>query len=219
MPECLDSFPWRSLKGCGSMAKAMFKVGDYKNDMLKDGTPVQFRIIGFNHDKTRAGIAAPITWEMIDYMPSRYPWNRSDTNEGSWERSYLRHLMNDLDGDVYNLMPDEIVELAVPVIKLTADTYDGSNLLIETEDRFWIKSEKETFGRNIYSAPGEGSWYEWYRQEDVPWGKKRGGSDEYTMLRSPFYDTSLAFCSVGTNGYASYGLARYSNGLAPAFCF
>lgn len=58
MPECLDSFPWRSLKGCGDMAKAMFKVGDYKNDVLKDGTPVQFRIIGFDHDITREGTTA-----------------------------------------------------------------------------------------------------------------------------------------------------------------
>lgn len=30
MPACLDSYPWQSLKGCGSMAPAMFKVGDYK---------------------------------------------------------------------------------------------------------------------------------------------------------------------------------------------
>mgnify|MGYP005781586697 CR=1 FL=1 len=219
MPECLDSFPWRSLKGCGDMAKAMFKVGDYKNDVLKDGTPVQFRIIGFDHDITRAGTTAPVTWQMVDCMPSKYPWNRSDTNEGSWERSYLRHLMNDLDGDVFGLMPDEIVELATPVIKLTANTHDGSNFIIETEDRFWIKSEKETFGRSIFSAPGEGRWYEWYRQEDVPWGKKRGGSDEYTMLRSPIYNGSISFCYVCTNGLAYGTNARSSRGLAPAFCF
>lgn len=219
MPECLDSLPWRSLKGCGSMASAMFKVGDYKNERLKDGTPVQFRIIGFNHDKTSTGIVAPITWEMVDCMPSRYPWNRQDTNEGSWAKTYLRHLMNDLDGDVYNLMPDEIVELAVPVVKLTADTYNGENDLIKTEDKFWIKSEKETFGRNIYSAPGEGNWYEWYRQEDNPWYKMRGGSREYTMLRSPFSNYSGTFCFVGTNGNASYIGANYSYGLAPAFCF
>ncbi len=219
MPECLDSFPWRSLKGCGAMAPAMFKVGDYKNDVLKDGTPVQFRIIGFNHDKTKAGIVLPFTWEMVDCMPSRYPWNRQDTTEGSWGRTYLRHLMNDLDGDVYNLLPDEIVELAVPVVKLTADTYTGENNLVETEDKFWIKSEKEMYGRNIYSAPGEGYWYEYYRQEDVPWYKLRGGQREYTMLRSPYYGNSYYFCSVSTSGNADYDSATYSIGLAPAFCF
>ena len=60
MPACLDSYPWQSLKGCGSMAPAMFKVGDYKNACLKDGTNVQFRIIGFNHDRARGGIVVPM---------------------------------------------------------------------------------------------------------------------------------------------------------------
>lgn len=217
MPECLDSFPWRSLKGCGQMAPAMFKLGDFKNEVLKDGTHVQFRIIGFNHDKTRGGLVVPMTWEMVDCMPERYPWNKQDTNRGSWRDTYIRKQMNDPDGIIYRLMPDELLAVVEPVIKLTAHTYDGSNEIIETEDKFFLKSEKETFGRNIYSAPGEGHWYEWYRQEDVPWGKKRNGANEYTMFRSPGYNTSAYFCLVGTNGTASYGAARYSYGLAPAF--
>lgn len=219
MPECLDSFPWRSLKGCGSMAPAMFKVGDYKNEVLKDGSPVQFRIIGFNHDKTRSGIVLPMTWEMVDCMPQRYPWNQQDTNEGSWGATYIRREMNEQDGQIYQLMPDEIVELAVPAIKLTADTYNGQNNILETEDKFWIKSEKETFGRNIYSAPGEGHWYEFYRQEDVPWNKKRNGRGEHTMLRSPCYNGSSSFCLVNADGNADNGNAGNSSGLAPAFCF
>ena len=91
--------------------------------------------------------------------------------------------------------------------------------MLETECKFWIKSEKETFGRNIYSAPGEGHWYEYYRQEDVPWGKKRNGSAEYTMLRSPRYYTTTSFCFVYTNGNANYSYARNSYGVAPAFSF
>ena len=127
--------------------------------------------------------------------------------------------MNDLDGDIYNLLPDEIVKLATPVIKLTADTFNGENTLLESIDKFWIKSEKETFGRCIYSAPGEGHWYEFYRQEDVPWQKKRQGNEEYTMLRSPNCNTAYHFCTVYTNGTANYTYARISYGLAPAFGF
>ena len=127
--------------------------------------------------------------------------------------------MNDEYGETYQLMPAEILEVVEPVIKLTANTYDGANELLETECKFWIKSEKETFGRNIYSAPGEGHWYEYYRQEDVPWGKKRNGSAEYTMLRSPYYDDSYYFCIVSAGGYASNIGARYSYGVAPAFSF
>ena len=218
MPECLDSFPWRSLKGCGQMAPAMFKVGDYKNEVLKDGSRIQFRIIGFNHDKTRSGTIVPMTWEAVDCFPNRYQWNRADTNEGSWAATNLRRIMNDPNGAVYQLMPDEIIELAVPVVKLTADTYTGQNNIIETEDKFWIKSEKELFGRNIWSAPGEGHWYEYYRQEDVSWGKKRNGQEEYMMLRSPYYSSAGYFCCVNTSGNASSYYASGSNGLAPAFC-
>jgi len=211
--------PWRSLKGLGNMAPDMFHVGDFKNESLKDGTPAQWRIIGFNHDVTRSGIVLPMTWEMVDCMPRTYSWNDRDTNQGSWGGTKLRRRMNDPDGDIYELIPDVILEVAVPVIKLTADTYNGENNILETEDLFWIKSEKEMFGRNIFSAPGEGHWYEFYRQEDVPWNKKRNGREEYTLLRSPLYSNATGFCYVTANGGAGGALASYSYGLAPAFAF
>lgn len=203
MPECLDNMPWRSLKGLGDMAPDFLRLGDFKNVRLKDDTLVQFRIIGFKHDVTKSGRILPLTWEMVDCLPNRHRWNSNDTNRGSWGATELFHKMNDEDGVIYQLMPDEILEVVEPVIKLTANTYDGANELLETECKFWIKSEKETFGRNIYSAPGEGHWYEYYRQEDVPWGKKRNGSAEYTMLRSPGYGGSTGFCGVNADGSAA----------------
>ena len=218
MPECLDSYPWRSIKGCGDLAPAMFKIGDYKNVFLLDGREMQFRIIGFHHDRMPNGAAAPITWESVDCLPSRFSWNARNSNEGSWERTRLRHLMNDPDGDIYSLMPEDLRDVIAPVIKLTADTYNGENRIIEMEDKLWIKSEKEIFGRSFFSAPGEGHWYEWYRQEDVAWTKQRGGSNEYTMLRSPCLGGGSCFCMVGRHGIPSYGGAAGAFGVAPAFC-
>lgn len=217
MPRCLDDIPWRSLRGMGDMAPDILNVGDYKNEPLTDGTPAVWRLIGFRHDVTRGGVVVPTTWEMVDCLPNRYPWNSNDTTKGSWAGTQLCKRMNDKDGDIFNLIPLVIRELAVPVIKLTADTYTGENNIVESEHQFWIKSEKETYGRNIYSAPGEGHWYEYYRLEDVAWGKTRNGSPENTMLRSPFYHYASAFCAVNTTGSASYTNARYSIGLAPAF--
>lgn len=219
MPECLDNMPWRSLKGLGDMAPDFLKLGDFKNVRLTDGTMVQFRIIGFRHDVTKSGRILPLSWEMVDCLPKRHRWNSDDTNRGSWGATELFHKMNDEYGEIYQLMPAEILEVVEPVIKLTANTYDGANELLETECKFWIKSEKETFGRNIYSAPGEGHWYEYYRQEDVPWGKKRNGSAECTMLRSPDYYNSAAFCGVNASGSATISGARSSGGVAPAFSF
>lgn len=90
MPNCLDNMPWRSLKGLGKYAADFLQLGDYRNVELKNGAQVQFRIIGFNHDKTSDGSLAPISWEMVDCLPNTYPWNRRDTNEGSWEATQIR---------------------------------------------------------------------------------------------------------------------------------
>ena len=76
MPNCLDNMPWRSLKGLGKYAADFLQLGDYRNVVLKNGAQVQFRIIGFNHDKTSDGSLAPISWEMVDCLPNTYPWNR-----------------------------------------------------------------------------------------------------------------------------------------------
>ena len=217
MPECLDTMPWRSIKGLGEMASHFLKVGDYKNERLTDGTPVQFRIIGFNHDKTRSGMVAPITWEMTECLPEIYPWNQRNTNEGSWPGCYLRGEMNNKDGAIYRLMPESIIQVATPVIKLTANTYDRSNEILESEDLFWIKSVKEMYGRPMRSAKGEGHWYEWYRQEDTPWGKTRNGEGEYTMLRSPGVSSTTAFWGVSSGGSLNSSGASYALGVCPCF--
>lgn len=138
MPNCLDNMPWRSLKGLGKYAADFLQLGDYRNVVLKNGAQVQFRIIGFNHDKTSDGSLAPISWEMVDCLPNTYPWNRRDTNEGSWEATQIRHRLNDADGDIHRLIPDEILDVVTPVIKQTADVYTGENRIIETLDSFWI---------------------------------------------------------------------------------
>ncbi len=218
MPECLDYMPWSSLYGLGSMAPGILKPGDFKNDFLKDGSPVQFRLIGLNHDVTKSGDIVPMTWEMVDCMPNRYPWEREEDSHGPWPTTDLWCRMNDPNGDIYKLMPDSILEFAVPILKLSADVANGG-AIIESEDKFFIKSEVEMFGRSIFSTPGEGKWYEWYRQENVPWYKMRNGDREYTMLRSQVENEPTTFCTVLSGGNADFNGSRYSYGLAPAFGF
>ena len=219
MPNCLNNMTWEALKRLGMAAPATVHLGDFKDDVLKNGNPVQFRVIGINHDVTSDGQIVPLTWEMVDCMPSRYPWCRNGDVDGSWPDSYLFRAMNDPDGDVYRLMPDGIIEVAVSIVKPTAKVTDDSFEIVNSTAKFFIKSEAETFGRVIYSAPGEGHWYGWYRQEGVPWYKLRNGGREYTMERSPVKGCPGAFCTVYTNGDASYYNARVSSGLAPAFGF
>lgn len=214
-PRRLYHKTWKELKSLGKKASGVLRVGDFKNVTLKDGTNVQFRIIGFNHDVTASGQKAPISWEMVNCLPTAYPWNETDTNRGSWEATKIRWHLNDENGDIYRLIPDEILEVVTPVIKETA-TSDGT--IIRTEDSFWIESERELFGRNVYSSPGEGRWYEYYRQERVPYWKNRNGDRYWTMLRSPASGNSDAFCDVYSSGYAGYLYASSDIGVAFGFC-
>lgn len=218
MPNCLNNMSWRDIRSLGVSAPAFIRIGDFKDCLLKDGSQVQFRVIGINHDVTEDGRVVPLTWEMVDCMPSRYPWCRGDNVEVAWGNTYIFGAMNYPDGEVYQLIPDEIIEIAVPVVKKTAVVTEDSFDIVDSVSKFFLKSEVETFGRAIYSADGEGNWYAWYRQEGTPWYKNRNGGREYTMLRSPVKGNPGYFCIVAADGYANPDFASYSYGLAPAFC-
>ena len=219
MARCLDDYSWHSLKGYGSMAPLVFEAGDYKNVVLKDGTPAQFRIIGRNHDEAEDGTILPLTWELVDCLPEYYRMNQRDTNQGNWGASDLCHQMNDAGGRIYRLIPDDIIAVAEPVVKLTAEAYDGTNTITRSVNKFFVTSEKEVFGRNIYSAPGEGKWYEYYRMEDVPWYKLCNGERTSRCLRSPIAGGSYGFCGVSGTGAAGYSRASYSCGVSFGFSF
>ena len=219
MSNCLDSMSWSFLKGLGKKAADFLHLGDYKNVVLKNGVCVQFRIIGFNHDKTSDGSFASISWEMVDCLPNAYPWNRRITNSGSWEKTQIRHRLNDTNCSINRLIPNEILNVVTPVIKQTADVRNGKQCIIDTLDSFWIKSEREMCGRSIFSTPVEGTCYEWYRQEDSAWNKLRNGNPEETILRSPYlFNNDTHFCIVGKRGNITLHYAHAELGVAFGFC-
>ena len=91
--------------------------------------------------------------------------------------------------------------------------------MIKSNDYFFILSEKELFGRAIYSAPGEGHWYEYYRQEDVPYFATDMDLERVIRwLRSAAYTNNYSFCHVHAGGSASSNTANYSLALLPGFC-
>ena len=104
-----------------------------------------------------------------------------------------------------------------PVIKLTS-AGSCSKDIIKSICKLWLKSEKELFGRCIYSAPGEGHWYEYYRQEDVPYfALDENGDRVCQWLRSAYYNSNDLFCNVYTDGSATTANAYYSLALLPGF--
>ena len=197
-------------------ARKRFEIGARKKDNMRNGFVAEWQIIGFNHDELANGDGlAPISWDLVTLYNEERFINSNGSNKGGFAQSELGIWLNT---DFFDLCSDELRQIIKPVIKLTS-AGGGSKEIIREAMRIWIKSEWELMGRNIYSVPGEGKWYEFYRQEGVPWFKinPETGEPDWQWERSPYASNGGYFCIVSTNGTADYNNASYSIGLVPAF--
>lgn len=215
----LNHLTWPELFAIGQkgQARQQIALGATKIDHMKNGYGAEYRIIGFGHDDLADGSGkAPFTWQMTKVFKEHRPMNDDCTNEGGWEACALRKWLN---SDFLKLCSDELQSVIRPVIKLTS-AGDRSKEIIKSVDQIFILSEKEVYGRVFYSVPGEGSWYEYYRLEDVPYfALDDDESAVWWWLRSPCYGSDGGFCIVFSNGSYNATAARSSGGLRPGFSF
>lgn len=215
--DSLDSLSWEVIKNIcdAGAARLFFRVGQTKTITLKNGKDILVRIIGINHDVDKNGATCLLTWETVNLWEDRHAMNANCSNKGGWKDSDMREW---LANDVLALFPDELTRVICNTIKST--TAGGtSNKMVETADKLFLLSEQEVFGRQIYSKGNEGHWYDWYRQENTPYGKKYpGGERGWRWLRSPDGSNSTCFCSVYSTGSASYDDASSSSGVSFGFC-
>lgn len=212
---CLDELSWAEISEIGKSGKApdTFALGATKVDIMKNGFTAVWRIIGFNHDVDAEGNIIPISWDMQTIYRDTYPMYDDDHDGGGWKNTVWREKLN---GEIFDLCSDELQAIIVPCVKLTADS---TGTIMQTVDKLWAKSERELFGRSIYSYPGEGKWYDYYRQEDVCYAvEDEDGDRRWAYLRSAYYNDGSFFCRVSTGGAATDHYAYYSIGLAPGFC-
>ena len=193
------------------MAKQFWSVGDTKTISV-NGTNYEFQIIGFNHDDKTAGGKAGITFQMVDCLSTTYNMNSSNTNNGGWKNSAMRSRMSTF----LSQLPSDLQSVIKAVNKLVSVGNNTST--IETvSDKLFLLSEVEIFGSTTYSFAGEGSQYAWYKAGNTK-VKKVNGSANAWWERSPRSGNTNAFCSVNSNGNASYTSASYSDGVSFGFC-
>ena len=213
----LNHLSWGEIDQIGLSGKAreVFALGAQKKDRMKNGFVAVWQIIGFNHDDLADGTGkAPLSWDMVRVYNEDWSWNDESTNRGGYEASVARRR---LDTEFFSLCSDELQAIIKPVVKLTS-AGDCSKEIIKSICKIWLKSEKELYGRCFYSMPGEGHWYEYYQQEDVPYYKEDDdGNRRCNLLRSPYDYDGICFCVVRTFGTATGYNAGFSFGLAPAF--
>lgn len=214
----LNHLTWSQISaiGRGGRAHQQIALGAVKTDHMKDGYNAKYRVIGFDHDDLADGSGkAPFTWEMVRVYKDNRPINEECTNKGGWDTSDVRKWLN---SEFLGLCSDELQSVIRPVIKLSS-AGDCSREIIKSVDRIFILSEKEVFGRAIYSFPGEGRWYEYYKQEDISYvASDLEGNKKWKWERSSFSDAANTFCVVYANGTAYSEFASRPHGLAMALC-
>ena len=213
----LNHLSWDKIESIGRSGKARetFALGAQKKDYMKNGFVAVWQIIGFDHDDLADGSGkAPISWDLVTVYKERWAMNDENTNKGGWEACKMNRRLN---SEFFDLCSDEMQAIIKPVVKLTS-AGNCSKEIIKSICKLWLKSEKELYGRCFYSVPGEGHWYEFYRQEDVPYYKEDAdGERVWQALRSAHYHNNNGFCGVSTDGGAYYSIARGAYALAPGF--
>lgn len=181
-----------------------------------------------------------------DYSTGGQKWfnmnHSSNTNSGGWKGCDLRYDVlgstnsnnNDagtttatspVSGTLMAALPSDLRAVMKPMTIYTDNTGGGSNTasyVTASVDYLPLLAEFEIFGTRSYANSAEQNYqqqYQYYKNGNskVKYRHSSTSSTADWWERSPSYDGSYAFCGVGTGGYASAGIARYSYGLAPAF--
>lgn len=213
---------------------------------LTDGTRMEFRIVGINHDdrswaQTDKGDVkkAGITMQAVGLMPKAYPMNETATNEGGWRDSALRANMNEATGEINQLFKDLLPYVAT-VDKLSKNRDDGTTTnddlkkipATATADNLWIMSYAElvkTCYSTLSGLEGEGSQYEyWYGKVKKNWGSNtclkmhrfNVTTADRWYERSVNPSDTVNYAAVDPVGDPSSGSAANNQYyVAPCFCF
>lgn len=230
------------------LASSYFSVGDRKAVALSgtvgslslSGTYYCY-IIGIDHNSSKEGTnrihfqfgyTAASGGVHIAFIDSTYGsssssacfhMNSSNTNSGGWSSSYAR---GTLCPAFKSAMPSDLQAVLKTTTKYSDNTGGGSNTasyVTATSEEVFLLAEFEVFGTRSYANSAEKNYqaqYAWYSagNSKVRYRHSSTGSTAYWWLRSVRADYSGSFCYVIASGSASYGIAYYSSGFAPAFC-
>lgn len=189
-------------------------VGDSK-PMAINGTNYQIDIIGKNHDVYADGSGtAPLTFQLHDCYAYTNQMNSSGTNSGGWASCAMRQVYLP---SILLRMPAE-VQSGIRAVSKNATTGDKSTTIETVSDKLFLLSEIEVFNTTKYSAAGEGTQYDYYKNG----GAKIKKTESTAILwweRSPDLTRYDTFCGVNASGYATTAGANTQNGISFAFCF
>ena len=145
--------------------------------------------------------------------------NSTNTNAGGWKNCARRTWCNNV---FFAALPSAWQSIVKTVNKKSGTGGGSSSGTEVTTDKIFLASEIEIFGSRSYSVDGEGAQYQYYKNATANRYKMpKWGSSSVTHIyweRSPGSGYATTFCSVATNGGASFDSASIANGVAPCLC-
>ena len=187
--------------------RELLQLGDELSITLKTGEEVTLQLA----DMT---LGDRPCFVLKDCLRDEKQMNKRSTNEGGWEKRFLREYLNET---IFHMLPDELQEIIVP--RVIRQKLDGET--IETEDKLWLPSFTEMFGANADWATADADDERQFQLYKTERSRVKECGDRGTWwywLRSPYGSNSTAFCRVNSYGTVGYSSASYSNGVAFGFC-
>lgn len=181
------------------LAGGRYEVGDIVRYTLETGEEVEAIAV---KEEYIGNYEPCMTFMLLDCLKDTCRMNRGDTNEGGYEKSYLREWLN-----------GECIEKFPFAMRMNMIPFEDGDLLR-------IPTEREIFGRNIYGEeePDTVEQFELMKKR-----RNRLASDglnggyQYYWLKNKRVGSATAFCVVDNGGHASYLDASYSLGVRPLY--
>ena len=185
-------------------------VGDSKT-MTINGTDYQIDIIGKSHDDYADGSGkAPLTFQMHDCYSTTYAMNSDNTNSGGWKDSKMR--MTRLTA-LLALMPTEVQNGIREVNKKAG--VGGSTTIETVSDKLFLLSQVEILASSTWSAPGEGTQYDYYKEGNSKIKNLNNSAYDW-WTRSAGSTDSVYFRKISSSGESGAGWAGSGIGEASA---
>lgn len=181
-------------------------VGDYIDFKIASGDVVRAYVVGKNHDDKVHGGKAEYTFACF-IEDVRVKMNETSDNGTSWKNSKMR---NKHMASLYNLLPSKLPMYLSPINKKTSAGHDNGKIL-ETTDTLFLFSEVEITGKSAYSKGGEGTQYEFFKDDE----NRKSLIKNWAWTRSPCGNSS--FCVVSDDD-SSYYCANDFYGVLFGFC-
>ena len=147
---------------------------------------------------------------------------KNGSNAGGWLESNIR---TKILAVIFDALPQDWQEIISPCTKYTNNIgggFDVESQVSATQDKLFLLSEFEIFGRQDYSndiEPNFQQQYEYFQNgnEKIHYKQNEISTPCYWWLRTPQFNNDTSFCRVDVSGVENTYNALYSQGIVPCF--